>query len=564
MKKRSLKNWLIRILAMVFVPMSILSILIQIYSIHLLRSNAHEQTERTLEMFAQSITSDIENMSLTLQTMFNYNLNVSQLVISDDEADLYFAGNELQLEMRKEILTHTLFDGIFIAVEREDGWIFLPGDAGKGTYCSGEIYQFIMEYNWEGDTSFCLVETFRGEPYLLYLIKSGSAYTGAWMRIGNIIDRFMVGENRTELTVYQESGELITGTEGITEKFWEDWQQASDRNNVVYQLDGKEYLANYCAVGSGLWLCMFTPESDIMENVIWVQRAITLFILFCLVSVPILLWQLRKRLIVPVQLMSREMDAVHLEKQFTLPDHSFLELEILEGSFNRMKEQIRQLKIEAYEQKLHEQEIHMQYLSSQIQPHFFLNSLNIIFSFAQIKRYDLIQEMALTLVRYFRYVFQKTSGHVCLREELEHVDDYLRIQELRYPGTFVYVKSVDESLLDIQILPFLIQTFMENSIKYVLNEETENEIHLDIHRLDNQHIRIQIWDTGSGFPEDVLRGVPDSMGESRYRIGIQNATQRMMIYYKKQAQIHLYNRPEGGACVELILPVTDGNGQPGR
>ena len=105
---------------------------------------------------------------------------------------------------------------------------------------------------------------------------------------------------------------------------------------------------------------------------------------------------------------------------------------------------------------------------------------------------------------------------------------------------------------------------MENSIKYVLNEETENEIHLDIRRLDNQHIRIQIWDTGSGFPEDVLRGVPDSMGESRYRIGIQNATQRMMIYYKKQAQIHLYNRPEGGACVELILPVTDGNGQPGR
>lgn len=564
MRKESIKNWLLRTIVLVLIPMVLLSIAIQTYSVYLLDRNAQQQTERTLELFAQSVTEDLNRMYLTLQTAFTYNTAISQLIVSEDEVTIYFSGNDLQLDMSKEILTHDLFDGMFMAAERDDGLIFLPADSGKGTYCSKEVHEYLMAIDPQKDLGRWNVVQMRGEPYLICVVQNGSAYAGAWMRVNNIVDQFAADTQFEELVVYTDEDQLLAGTKGVTDRFWQDWVNSRNDMSMIFSLHGNHYITAVYLVAPGIFLRIYIPEADAMQNVRWMRHALLGFLLFSVISVPILLNRMHRRLIAPVQMMAKAMEEIQLREggeQLTLPNTTFRELEILETNFNQMKEQIHQLRIETYEQKIREQEIHMQYLSSQIQPHFFLNSLNIIFSFAQIKRFDLIQQMTLTLVRYFRYVFQNASGSVLLKEELEHVDDYLEIQALRYPGTFIYHKSVDKELMNIRILPFLLQTFMENSVKYVLNEEEENEINLDIHRMDEKYIRVQIWDTGSGFPAEILTSQQlDTERDSRHQIGLRNASQRLMIYYRGKANIHLYNREEGGACVELILPIDEQKG----
>lgn len=73
----------------------------------------------------------------------------------------------------------------------------------------------------------------------------------------------------------------------------------------------------------------------------------------------------------------------------------------MSGEFNRMADQIKKLKIDVYEEQLNKQRAELKHLQLQINPHFFLNSLNIIYSFTFTGQYDLIQKMSLYLMRYF-------------------------------------------------------------------------------------------------------------------------------------------------------------------
>lgn len=61
------------------------------------------------------------------------------------------------------------------------------------------------------------------------------------------------------------------------------------------------------------------------------------------------------------------------------------EFEIVNQRFNSMMSQIEALKIDIYEERLSKQKTELQHLQLQLNPHFFLNSLNIIYNFAQEK-----------------------------------------------------------------------------------------------------------------------------------------------------------------------------------
>lgn len=229
-----------------------------------------------------------------------------------------------------------------------------------------------------------------------------------------------------------------------------------------------------------------------------------------------------------------------------------------------MVSQIKTLQEEIYERKILEQKTQLQYLQVQIRPRFFLNSLNIIFSFAEIHRYDLIQEMTLCLVKYFRYIFHQTTSFVILQEEKEHIDNYMKIQELRYPGLFSYQCNIDPSLMAAELPPLVLQTFIENSIKYNakdIDREQSVVVRLAVEKIsekEKEFLKMVISDNGIGYPSDFLDafiGGDLSPKDSTSRIGIYNVIQRLKLMYKDKAQVRLYNSLEGGAVSEIILPI---------
>lgn len=175
-------------------------------------------------------------------------------------------------------------------------------------------------------------------------------------------------------------------------------------------------------------------------------------------------------------------------------------------------------------------------------------------------RYDLVEKLTLCLSRYFRYMLGSSAAFIALEKELEHVENYMQIQRLRKPEHLAYTQEIEQSLQDALIPPLLVQTFVENSIKY--GEPDRGPLEIGVFAepvLDGTaRMRITITDNGSGYPEAVLKaqqgGRPPAEGSTQ-GIGIENARRRLALTYGAGASLRIGNGPEGGAVVEILLPL---------
>lgn len=114
--------------------------------------------------------------------------------------------------------------------------------------------------------------------------------------------------------------------------------------------------------------------------------------------------------------------------------------------------------------------------------------------------------------------------------------------------------TVDESALDYPVPKLLVQTFVENSIKYAGRENEILRIQICSEDISESQYRILISDNGTGYPDDVLIAADTGHFPDNGHIGIRNLTDRLNLLYGNRARIHLENMEEGGARTELVLP----------
>ena len=230
---------------------------------------------------------------------------------------------------------------------------------------------------------------------------------------------------------------------------------------------------------------------------------------------------------------------------------SITDFKTLIESFNHMVTCIQKLKIENYEIQLSEQKVTMQYLMKQIRPHFYANILNIIYSLAEAKKFEKIQEIAVDVSHYSRYMFRDAMELVELERELEHVRDYIKIQKIRYGEGIWFEENVDDCVKAVLIPPFVIQGFIENSMKYAFSTKAVMKVCVKAWiNIEKQKVIIEIKDNGSGYPDEVLNHWKNTQKEGH--IGLYNIYRRVKLIYENDADIELYN--EDGAVSRLIFP----------
>ena len=234
------------------------------------------------------------------------------------------------------------------------------------------------------------------------------------------------------------------------------------------------------------------------------------------------------------------------------------EVRELTDTFNEMTGQIRNMKIENYEKKLEMQETILKYLQIQKNPHFFLNVLNGIYSLATSGNMLQVRTITLELIKHVRYVLSVEKILVPLLEELEFTQNYVKIQKIRFPYEIrLEINGITEEAGRVRVPPLLIQTFLENAIKYALSPENILEVHLQV-ELTRTHLKLCISDSGPGYPERILQELntggnvlTDERGE---HIGIHNVLSRIRLLYQEGYTYYFSNPSSGGAQVEFMLP----------
>lgn len=147
-------------------------------------------------------------------------------------------------------------------------------------------------------------------------------------------------------------------------------------------------------------------------------------------------------------------------------------------------------------------------------------------------------------------------------EELEAVDNYIYILNVRFAGDIHFSKEVDESLENVRMPSMILQPVVENAVNHGIRDiEWEGKIHLTVTG-DADYIRISVNDNGKGMTQEQIEGVLSGNREHRNEegdstgIGMNNVISRLELYYEESGLMEINSEGEGkGTEAVIYIPV---------
>lgn len=237
-----------------------------------------------------------------------------------------------------------------------------------------------------------------------------------------------------------------------------------------------------------------------------------------------------------------------------------LEIDKANDKLNKVIFDMQELKIREYHSQLELKKIELNYLKNQIRPHFYLNMLSMIHSMLQTKNYKEIEELTILTSNYLRHLFMVNQDFSELKDEVQHIKDYLEIQRIRYGNSIYFSLNYNDDLQNTLVPSLLLQTFIENTIKHGFSFQDLFTILLSIKKVkteNSDYIQICIEDNGPGFSEEILSKLNQKQSlitEDGHHIGITNTIERLNLLYPNDYTITFENNEEGGAKILLLIP----------
>ena len=239
---------------------------------------------------------------------------------------------------------------------------------------------------------------------------------------------------------------------------------------------------------------------------------------------------------------------------------SILEIDKANDKLNKVIFDMQELKIREYHSQLELKKIELNYLKNQIRPHFYLNMLSMIHSMLQTKNYKEIEDLTILTSNYLRHLFMANQDFSELKDEVQHIKDYLEIQRIRYGNNIHFSLDYNSDLQNTLVPSLLLQTFIENTIKHGFSFQDLFKILLSIKKVkteNSDYIQICIEDNGPGFSEEILSKLNQKQSlitEDGHHIGITNTIERLNLLYPNDYTITFENNEEGGAKILLLIP----------
>lgn len=322
-------------------------------------------------------------------------------------------------------------------------------------------------------------------------------------------------------------------------------------------------LYNYLALGTqeDILLGILIPQTSLVEDIPLLNKGIFLLALLSVLMVPVVTLWLRRKIAIPVRAIDDAMQLIgegNMDYRIEVPDkNAYDEFDRLFVRFNQMMDELNELEFSLYKTKLKEQQTKLKYISQQIRPHFILNALNILYTYEE-NEFLLIKKMVLYLTEYFRYIVNLKVDFVEVEQELRHIENYLNIQKERYLDRFDFFVEWEVAAQKLMLPPLIIQTFVENCMKYGMSSEHKTFIYVLASR-EHDSLKLMIADTGDGFSKEMLERISRFTDTREHQdglgVGIENAIERMDILYKERVKVTARNALSGGAIIEMELPI---------
>lgn len=244
------------------------------------------------------------------------------------------------------------------------------------------------------------------------------------------------------------------------------------------------------------------------------------------------------------------------------------EIGSLSKSFNAMTQKIHALMEQnIYEQK-QKRKSEMKALQAQINPHFLYNTLDSIIWMSEAGENDQVVLMTSALAKLLRQSISNDREQITVAEEIDYVRSYLTIQKMRYKDKLEYTIDVEERILDVRIIKFVLQPLVENAIYHGLKyKETKGNLDIRGYRRGNR-VCLVVADDGAGMEESELEHILEKKEKKTKSngVGVYNVQKRLQLYYGPEYGISYISRKGEGTVATVTIPLDGGksNEETGR
>ena len=566
MKRLTLAQKVIFAFLVVVIPITVLLFYSTNYSMGVIRDQVSLSNRNLLSTYMRQVDMELDSLDQYLyKTVSDVQPQLGNRRKDTDSVDYILALYGVMQDLAKDIAAYPYVSALFLYDIEEDRVIQTPNAYLQDVdICRNGFLAKLADHG--NNPPWSVFEDESGYVLLVRMVKINRfLYIGAYVNIYNIMPNNMQFESYTEFAMTDQTGNVLMGS-GKKKLFSAVGRQEADSQWYTVAMDDGadhiKYLVVQAASGiAPISLKIAIPEKKMLNALVNLQQLNFLTPVIIIVVLMLYVVLLRRAVIWPVGQVKQAMDRIGEGDWDTrLPEDMSSEFHQIAVGFNEMAEHIHDLKITMYDEKLKAERAEYNQLQMQINPHFYMNSLNIIYNMAVLRDFENVQKLSLYLANHFKYIIKNTSQTVPLEDELANTKNYLEINRLRFGDILSYQISITPVYNSYRIPMLTIQTFVENSVQHgFIHRDRPFEISVVVRPWPLDAARfyeIIIKDTGVGFSEEYLRKFRsvDFLNQADGHIGLRNTVARLKLRYGEDFKISLENSREGGAEVRLVLP----------
>lgn len=384
-----------------------------------------------------------------------------------------------------------------------------------------------------------------------------------------------VSQYKAKVYVVNEEGRLFSTSEMdvLMDGYMDSslMEKVTNREFDRFSYDGNLVCVNKSKVND--WLTIVcVPESTLKDVVTKLYRWMFFILLVFAVCACVMIYVMYKTFMYPISKLNNSMIRVHNGDFNAYVDVTGNdELVRMIDYYNSMLESINHNITERLNMEQHKKQLEMDVLMNQINPHFLYNTLETIVWKSSEAGHPDIGRIAAALGRMYRLSISGGNLFISMKQELEHVSAYIKIQQSRYGDAFWFDMRADYGELNhFYTIKIILQPLIENSLSHGLEKlDRKMGIRVSI-KILSDCINVRIIDNGIGMDKvrlsrvrrQILTGNRDEVNVVRKKstgIGMHNVYERLKIYFGDRSGMTIWSKRNIGTVINLTLPLISAN-----
>lgn len=585
MKKFFIKRFATRVvltmLVVILIPTIFISIIFYASSSKIIKKNVRESSIQITKQAADS-----------LSFIFSTGTDLSDIVYSNEgiqeavQTDLTPALTHLQKNRNDEYITQFLNSNVFsssfvkniyILKEKGTSW-------GSGTFSRYKLSQYrLEELSWTN-------ETIKKNGQVVWEGLQYDRFSGAGeniqliLPISRVMKDFDDLETIAYLQVYLDGEGILNNINqlklGTTGRFFvideygkvmidnnrrninkkvknrELLEQLMKKDNIEFEFEqgNKRYYAVKQRISNGWMIVGTVPVQEITGELVTIQKMTLFYSIFFSVVAIIIGWVLAKRVTLPVNTLTNQMKLVG-EGNFQVQTdvQSGDEIGVMSSQFNKMIYQVERLMEQVTVEQKEKKEAELRAIRHRINPHFLFNTLSTIRWLMKFNQADKANTALSALIRLLEANMGKKGTFVTLAEEIDIVEKFIDILQIRYDQKFNLNLNIDSRIENFEIPQMLLQPIVENAIFHgIVPTGKEGFIFIKGKPIKNG-VEITVKNEGIPIHHERLKQIDDHNKNNSYiGIGLLHVYDSVRLYYSTDSSVTI-NSDESGTVVILKL-----------